>query len=183
VVTLVLGSADCLWPDVERSRALIGDRPFRTVACNAAAQEWPERLDHFATMHPEEMHLWLGERERRGYPGGFETWTRPYPYGMKHREKLCDHAIAGWAGSSGLLALGVAIETGGRRNILCGVPMDTRKHFNAGEWNAAEEYRERWTELADTLRLTTRSWSGWTRDLLGEPTAKWLDSEDVLLRR
>lgn len=175
-ITLVLGSADCLHDDMEASLALIGDRPYRVVACNQSVYEWSGRLDHFATMHPEEMAPWLEERARQGYPMGFETWTRPYPFGMKGREALCDHAIDGWKGSSGLLALGVAIETGGTHNLLCGIPMDTRAHFNTGAWNAAETYRERWVELQDTLRRTTRSWSGWTRELLGFPTPEWLEA-------
>lgn len=174
-ITLVLGSADCLDADIEKSLALIGDRPYRVVACNQAVFAWPGPLDHFATMHPEEMAPWLARREELGYPGGYETWTRVYPYGMKEREQLCDHAIAGFShASSGKLANEVAIQTGGTHNLLCGIPMDGRAHFNAGEWRAHESYREGWEEDQVRLRRTTRSWSGWTADLLGVPTAEWL---------
>lgn len=179
VITLVLGSAECLWPDIVAARELIGDRDFRVVACNAAIYEWPGKLDHVATMHPENLRVWENQRAARGYPDGYETWTRPYPFGLKDREKLCDHLLAGWAGSSGLLALGVAIETGGTRNLLCGIPMDQRPHFDAGAWRAAGTYRERWLELADELRKTTRSLSGWTRDLLGPPDREWTGAFDT----
>jgi hypothetical protein len=175
-ITLVLGSADCLHADIERARDLIGDRPYRVIACNQAVFAWPGPLAHFVTAHPEEMGPWLAKRAELGYSTDYETWTRPYPYGFEKRERLCDHVLGGiyHGGSSGLLALGVAIETGGTRNILCGIPMDTRPHFNAGEWTAAAIYRTRWEEKAHALRRTARSWSGWTAELLGEPDAAWL---------
>jgi len=126
VIALVLGSAECLHADIERARDLVDVDACMVVACNQAVAEWPGRLDHFATMHPEEMAPWLERRRGRGYPDGYETWTRPYPHGFKDRERMCDHVIGGWAdGSSGMLALGVAIENGGTRNLLCGIPMDT----------------------------------------------------------
>ena len=175
MIALVLGSAECLHADIERARKLVDVDTCMVVACNQAVAEWPGRLDHFATMHPEEMAPWLERRRGRGYPDGYETWTRPYPHGFKDRERMCDHVIGGWAdGSSGMLALGVAIENGGTRNLLCGIPMDTRDHFNAGAWNAAASYRDKWEAEAGELREATRSFSGWTAGLLGRPTPEWI---------
>lgn len=175
-IAVVLGGAACLEGDLAEARRLIDLDECSVVACNDAGIWWPGRLDHWATMHAEEMEMRRAKRAALGHPDGYRTWTRPYPFGMKERERMCDELISGYSGSSGLLAVGVAIETGHRRVMLCGMPMDTSEHFNrTGEWAAGPGYRPRWEEIADHLRRYCRSFSGWTRDLLGgPPTAEWL---------
>jgi hypothetical protein len=177
-VALVLGAADCLEADLARARTLIDPADCLIVACNDAGFLWPGRLDAWVTMHPEQLAGRVAERERRGHPGGFATWTRPYPFGMEERERLCDHVIgAPWTGgSSGLLTLGVALDPYRvRAALLCGMPMDERQHAVTGrEWLIAPKYREGWTLALGRIHADARSFSGWTAELLGEPDAEWL---------
>lgn len=174
MIALVLGGADSLFDDMRGAMALVDDPLI--VACNNAGF-MVERLDHWATLHPEELP-WREERRReRGYPGGYVTWTRPYPPGMKDRE--AGHRIlAGWqGGSSGLFAVGVALEVADRA-VLCGVPLDNRPHFDrVSGWATAEEYRDAWREKHDAMRGRIRSMGGWTADLLGVPTRAWIEGE------
>lgn len=176
-LAVVLGGADCLWEDVDALQQMTSLDAAVIVACNDAGYAWPGRLDHWATMHPEELDDRKAKREANGYPDGYETWTRPYPYGLKDREKMCDHVLDGWGGSSGLLAVGVALELGAPKVVVCGVPMDARPHFNReGEWGGATKYRDRWVEQRETMRGRVRSMSGWTKALLGGVTPEWLEA-------
>lgn len=177
MIALVLGGAATLAADLQAARRLVCPTECVIVACNDAGFEWPGRLDHWATLHPEELAHRIRVRAERGYPDGFETWTRPYPAGMKERERLVDHTLDGYDdGSSGLLALGVALHVGCHA-ILCGVPMDPVEHFNRdGEWSVAEKYRVGWEPLASDRRARiVRSMSGWTREVFGAPTHEWVD--------
>ncbi len=176
-LALVLGGADCLQDDLDQTFGLVELEECVVIAVNDAGVFWPHRLDHWVTMHPTELPHRIAQREERGYPGGFTTWTRPYPIGLKERERMCDRVLGGWNGSSGLVATGVALQELGLHTVLCGMPMDQRPHFNReGAWEAAPTYRERWVELHDQMAPVVRSWSGWTRERFGAPTAEWLDA-------
>lgn len=174
MIALVLGGADTLQSDLDQAAQLIDPHACTIVATNDAGVYWPSRLDHWVTMHPTELPHRMERRRKLGHPDGYTTWTRPYPHGMKDREKLCDRTISGYSGSSGLVAVGVAVETG-HHAILCGMPMDIRPHFNReGVWEKAETYRERWIELHAELAPLVRSFSGWTRERFGAPKKEWV---------
>lgn len=176
MTALILGGALCLEDDVRSASELVDPADCLVVAVNDAGFWWPGRLDHWVTMHAEE----LPERERiraeRGYPGGYKRWTRPYPPGMKQREDSVDELFGGWSGSSGLLAVGVALERlGADPVLLCGMPMDDRRHFNRkGRWDAAHRHRLGWLEYQDRMMGRVRSFSGWTAELLGVPSHDWI---------
>jgi hypothetical protein len=177
-VVVVLGGAACLWADVAALRTLTDPVRCTIVAVNDAGFLWPGRLDHWATLHPEELRWRAMRRQARGYPGGWRTWTCPAPLGPN------DYMLAGWGkGSSGLLGVGVAYEgLGLRRIVLCGVPMDGQGHAGrpTGGWAAWSSHRAAWLEKPE-LSGVVRSLSGWTREVFGAPTAEWLTEGGPLL--
>lgn len=81
------------------------------------------------------------------------------------------------SGSSGLFAVRVALELGFDRIVLCGVPMQKEQGRLDGivRWSGAEAFKKGWQQALPHLRDTTRSMSGWTKQLLGAPTAEWLN--------
>ena len=166
---LVLGSGACLWDDL---RAL-GSWGDIVLAVNEAAVAYPHRLDCFVTLHPEKLPKWTEERITRGGNADFETWT-----GM-HKQDLAQHAIGGWTnGSSGMLAVGVALEKGATRVVLCGVPMNPEPHFwDPKPWPACATHRKPWTDRLAKMQGRVFSMSGWTRELLGGPP--WLDLQEA----
>jgi hypothetical protein len=175
-VALVLGGALCLQDDLALAAQLVPLEECAVVAVNDAGFWYPGPLTAWVSMHAEEFP----ERERirsdRGYPGGYTRWTRPYPAGMKHLERHVDGLLGGWNGSSGLLGVGVAIvELGADPVMLCGIPLDDRAHFNRkGRWEGCYRYRLGWEERMTDLCGRVRSFSGWTREVLGEPTREWM---------
>jgi hypothetical protein len=163
---VVLGGADCLWDDL---RALDGP-PEIVVAVNNAGIVYPGRLDHWATMHAEEMPWREAKRRAKGYPGGYIRWTHPTAVGWDDHTETCDRFLDGWSdGSSGWFGVGVALEVADRA-ILCGIPMDERPHFDrVAGWDVADAYFREWEKRLDRVQGRVFSMSGRTRDLLGPP--------------
>jgi hypothetical protein len=166
VIAFVCGSASCLPDDLRAARALAS--PDLTVAVNAAATIVPS--EHLATMHPRNAPGWLAQRAAVGMVPPVSLWCPPgsAPHdGWRH--------APAWGGSSGLFGVAVAMELGADRIVLCGVPMDPTPHVDdAAPWIAAARYRYAWRVHEVALRASVRSLSGWTRGLLGAPTAAWL---------
>src|SRR5690606_41623878 len=107
----------------------------------------------------------------------FVTWG---PDNLRRR-RIADRYVRQWvSGSSGLLAMIVALDAlGCHRVALCGVPMDNRPHFRESRvhvpgkpWGAARTHRRAIERVLDRLRGRVRSMSGWTRDVLGEPSVE-----------
>lgn len=160
---LILGGADCLWCDLG---ALEVWKPDVVIATNDAIAAYPDRIDHAVTLHPEKLVRWRMERWKNRGNGDYETWSRPdTPDGV-------DRTLSGWSsGSSGMLAVGVALSVGADSVVLAGVPMQAgaAHFFDPSPWNDVWHHREAWEKRADELRGRVWSLSGWTRDLLGAP--------------
>lgn len=183
---LILGGADCLWEDVDRLGELLS-RPWPgiVIATNDAGVHWPGRLDHWVTLHPEKFERvcppgdtgeWLARRSARGHPGGFTTWSR-------RADHIVDRLLEGWnGGSSGLFAVAVAHHLGVSRAVLCGVPMDERRHFHEAHggrpWEWADKHWQVWLRHRERIAGWVRSMSGRTREQFGLPTLEWLEADD-----
>lgn len=179
-LALVLGGARTVWEDIETALDLTEVQGI--VACNDAGAAWPGDLDGWATLHGEHMARWAGDRAKAGYP--------PCPVILGHTERRAGRhypALTGTtefkfpgqtqSGSSGLFALKVAlVDLGFDKAILCGVPMEPAgKHFfDAREWRGAHAHKQGWKEALPEIASRARSMSGWTAELLGQPTEDWL---------
>lgn len=171
LTALVLGSANTLHDDSRAALAMFD--PDMVIACNHAARDWPGRLDHWATMHPDLLPSWIADRARQGHEPAGRYWHarhRIVPSGIEAT------AVESWGGSSGLLCVAVAFELGAERVVLAGVPLlKTAKHFNdQRNWEEARAYQQAWELKKPLLLGRVKSMSGWTRDLLGSPTEDWL---------
>lgn len=184
-VGLVLGGAAGVWLEVLRLEALIGRQwPGSVIAVNDAGVDWPRRLDAWATFHPEKFERvcppgdtgdWLARRERNGHSMQFSTWANRAAH-------IVDRTLASataTGGSSGLLAVEVAWRIGCERAVLCGVPMERRRHYHDahdGEpWKYAEKHWPPWEDAHEQLCDKLRSMSGRTARLYGYPTLEWLE--------
>lgn len=168
---LCLGAADCVWDDVAESEAILGERWWDiAVACNRAGVDWPHRLDHYVSLHPEKLlSIWAPQREADDY----ETWSDPNR--GERGAAPTDHHLENWGGSSGLFAVQVALEVGADRIVACGMPLNTQPHYHGrAEWDAYDAFRPAWERHVDDLRYV-RSMSGWTAELLGRPDTEWLE--------
>lgn len=181
----VLGGAECVWDDVSALSQLLG-RPWPgiTIAANDIGCVWPEPIDHWVTLHCNRMKGWEQVRKDNELPGGYTTWGGS-PNTVKKQGMDC--YVDGWrTGSSGLLAVGVALDgLGCTKVVLCGVPLTVSPHFKESvvhtpgeDWRSAEGHWNGWLRERKRFESRVRSMSGRTRHkLLGPPTMEWFNDE------
>src|SRR5690606_41187496 len=133
---LVLGGALSLFEDEAEARAM-GFEPDIIVATNHAGRDREGLVDHWCSFHVELFPLWLKERRAAGRPDPGQLWSchaRPAPKGLPRVRKA-----ANWRGSSGLLAVTVALELGATHVVCCGVPLRKEgEHYDKpGLWRDA----------------------------------------------
>jgi len=172
---VVLGGARGVWKELVAARKLFD--PDLVIATNHAGRDYDGMLDHWVSFHAELLPKWLQERRAANRPDPGRFWT------TKSRVKqpgspLELHRVENWGGSSGLLAVTVALELRCSHVLLCGVPLtrDGEHYDKGGPWIDASNYRRAWLSRVDEMRGIVRSMSGWTADTLGRPDADWIKS-------
>tara|TARA_R110002051_G_scaffold22502_5_gene58173 strand:+ start:735 stop:1286 length:552 start_codon:yes stop_codon:yes gene_type:complete len=179
-IALVLGGGACVWSDLEAALDL--GQFDGVVTCNDVTAAYPGRIDACASLHSSSWGGWLAERERRGQPRPGVVFGHTGAKGARltdQVDRFVDYRFPGQdrSGSSGLFALKVAlVDLGFDRAVLCGVPMTSgQKHFfDAHDWAGAQAHRIGWQQALPHIVDRARSMSGFTRELLGEPTEEWL---------
>jgi hypothetical protein len=175
----VIGGAASVFTDVRDSETLLGPEWWDTVvAANDVGCVWPHRLDHWCSLHANKLPKWTEERRKLGHPDGYLLWGRK---GKGGRDVDRDVAHRFGGGSTGLLAVSVALEVGATRIILCGVPM-TKSGYFAGSvvhpptktFSSADSHWRKWRLHSAELVRHVRSMGGRTRELLGAPDPEWL---------
>lgn len=171
---LILGSAASLPSDL----AALGDWPGVVMAVNRSGAFHPGRIDHWVSLHPDQLAGFMAERTVRGLPFDGLTWCqRTHPgTAVDLTPHRLDHS-----GSSGLFAVRIALDVlKARRVVLAGMPMDDSPHFYdpAGRRSGPSFvcYRPVWRAAASNeFSGRVRSLSGWTANLLGRPDPAWLE--------
>jgi len=174
---LILGGAESVWTEAREALKLF--RPDAIFAVKDMIEHWPGRIDYGISLHGDRLKQQLRNRFECGYPMGFENWSHQNtkggsPRGMRMPE--VDRVTQDWSGSSGLLAVKIALDEGFSRIVLAGIPMDgSGTHFvRKRQWNAAPQFQKAWRRNSHHLRGKVRSMGGWTADEFGRPTKEWL---------
>lgn len=180
IKALVLGGAANVWQDAEAARLLF--KPDLVIAVNTIGTVWTGQFDVWCSYHCGLLRTWRILRERNGLEPAKEHWTcAPNVPLDKDVQvfRMPDGKLLG--GSSGLVATYIALlEKKATHVVLAGVPMEpSGAHWDdkkRKEWADALPFRKHWEHRKNQL-IHVRSLSGWTRDLLGEPTKEWLEIE------
>ena len=172
--SLVLGGAACVYDDLKRAKALLGE-PDIIIAVKDIWVEYP-KVDHVATYHIERIPRELAKRRALGYEDPKCVWT--YQFFRHPKISLPVKYIRTTGGSSGYLGALVGLEVSDKV-VLAGVPMDpTMPHFHNRKygkpWKDGIAYLKQWHDNKTKLLGRVKSMSGFTKDLLGEPTLEWL---------
>lgn len=174
-VAFVLGGADTLGSDLERACAL-APLPDTIIATNHAGRDFSGVLPHWVTLHTEKMPEWIAEREAKGFSDAEQFWTSNTKTIPPEHKLLYNH-VPTRDGSSGLLAITVALHLGYRKIILCGVPLDKiAGHYDDPQpWMDAPRYRQAWLKYMPHMMGKVKSFTGWTNRKFGAPTEAWLN--------
>lgn len=188
-LALVLGGAACVWLDLAAlERTIKGEWPGVVVAANDVGVHWKRDLHHWCSLHPDKLTRsdprhrkrwsWLDQREQAG-GNTPELWARNNRFGIPNT--VADRFKGG---SSGLLAVEVALEVGATKVVLCGIPMSVQPHFAESidhgplPWRSADSHWRAWKTHITKLAPHVRSMSGRTKQTFGEPTADWILGEN-----
>ena len=126
----------------------------------------PFRIEYVATYHPTEIPKIKELRES----GGGNTDYKVISHEQRPDVDIFE-PFRPPSGSSALLGTLAAIRLGYNRIILCGCPLTGINEIDKSNY---ETFRAGWTALKKEVHNKVRSMSGWTRELLGEPSEEWL---------
>lgn len=166
---LVLGGAKDVLQEAEAAMCVM---EFDAVlAAKRVVEVYAGPLWAFATLHPDNAADSLRKRARAGYSDPQFVFANRSPANCQLTNL---RVTTDWGGSSGLFAVKCAVEAGFTRIVLAGVPLTPGPHFDKNDsWTYALNYRNNWRKHKEKYAHLTRSMSGWTREVLGEPTAQW----------
>ena len=165
---LIIGGAHCVFEDIEASQELF--LPDEIIVINDIGM-YIEEVDHWVTMHPEKMPIWLKQREDHGFVKP-KMWTTP----EKVEKGIVDgFSLVNSKGGGGILGVNLAKFLGASKIVLAGIPMTQNAHFNKGSgWIEATLYRQFWRGEKSYPKWV-KSMSGWTKEFYGLPTKEWLE--------
>lgn len=172
---LVIGSAACVWRDLDRYDWRHGNQD--RMGINDIIPFYPGWLKYGATLHTENLPWWYsGHAVRIKKMGGANTpiqihSTQPAP------EVSYVWPLHHDGGTSGIFGVIIGLLMGYDRIILAGIPCDDQPRFYEPSWEHHRQFGiqsvlEEWQRLAGIapwVREKIRSLSGRTRDIFGEP--------------
>ena len=172
---LILGRGEDVFKEAEAAHAL-GKIDF-TIATGPIAVDYAD-VDYWLWFHAELFPDFALRREKKGHPPVKEYWSVPYK-GRGRPAPGFNVQYFDWThgGSSGLVAVGLALkEKKADCVILAGIPMTAEggRYDDKKQWTEAVHHRVGWWNTLQMTRGKVKSFSGWTKELLGEPTAEWM---------
>lgn len=182
-VCLIMGDSKHVLDDIGAWYDMAeGIVPYDTMCLNFAAMVCPHKFEHYAAgdSHMKDMQAVakdLGDDVLK------HAWN---PTSIGFDIRWIRNGRGGWNGTTGNLALKIALALDYTRIVLAGCPMD-----NSGNWysdevpeddiKANKDHRHhlwKWMEIScRPIGKFVRSMSGNTRDLFGEPNRAWLCHE------
>lgn len=172
-ILIIVGSGRCVWEDLEKA-GMAKNQDHHIMALNDMIMHYPGPLEHAYSNDHTLIDTWVKARR----PTLVRDWGR-----IKHIHncRAGRHHVWPWPGhgSSGLNAVYTGLGLGYDRVWLCGIPLDDSGHYFDAPWiktNFNQEVADRdngpryWENAARRIfKGRVKSFSGRTRELLGEP--------------
>jgi hypothetical protein len=202
---LIIGGGGNVWAEIKEFYSLIGrdfensadfDDDTPIIAVNDIGAFFKPRLSHLVSWHEEILAPTIALRKPHSCnPSHTYTHTNQHiadsgrdikdfevPNGSLFRKAdFAWHFEQGIGGTSGLMAVMVALAIGFTRVVIAGIPLDDKPHFWAPAWESVPQFKSQtqittWCEARDIwLKDRVRSMGGRTRQWLGYPSKEWLD--------
>ena len=176
---VVAGCASCVWDDIDKIELNKKD----VLAVNDIGL-YLFRITHWASCHPVIINSGSAiRRVRLDHCRREDSFLSHIP-DYSSNEGLADFiwTIPQLQGTSGMFGTLIGLYLGYSKIILAGIPLDSSPHFYAQKSKYSNFDREgihkSWKKINDLIfEDKVRSLSGWTRELLGEPTKEWLNGK------
>jgi hypothetical protein len=169
----IIGIAPCLEEDLENLFQIANKDQFDFIGVGLDSSDRVNfDLKHMATYHPEDIAEF--EQRRKRFKGNLDYIVHSHqmaPGVHKLWPLVAKHPLSG---SSAFLACQVAVGLEYDKIVLCGCPM-SGKNLNAPSKSGYDVFQKGWEKHAFMLEDRVRSMSGFTKELLGEPTKSWLE--------
>lgn len=162
---LICAGARSVWDDLKAFAEKFHGKPD-VMAVNDFGMFYPSHLEHWFSLHGEQLPGWCAVRE-----------FHHTPVMHRHTTKTQRHGIP-WAvpmmGTSSLSGVYVGLALGYDRIVLCGAPLNDEAHFFDPPWVATnfsnEGAHDIWQRAnRDIFEGRVSSMSGVSREILGAP--------------
>jgi hypothetical protein len=163
-VLFILGSAPCMTRDMGCAEELLYSKTkYEVMVIGLTSMKmYYGPVKYVATYHPDQI------QEIRN----ISHWPVKI---ISHKKGESGADIyephVGKTGSSALLGVRAGIRLGFTHIILCGCPL-LGKNAQGKRYN--KMFSPGWMDAYETIKNHVRSMSGWTMELLGNPTEEWL---------
>lgn len=174
---VILGGAPCIWDDL--AQVTLDDVDY--LAINFTGFFAHRNIRHWANRHPEDLPHYVAlyqetycptESDNANY-NFFAHLFRSHVYTHAPQDAEVNWQFVQEKGSSAMFAVQVGLALGYAPIWLAGVPLDNSGRFGSPPWitsfDYAGHYQEAWQDALPLLQGRVKSFSGWTRELLGMP--------------
>jgi len=176
-VALIVGCAPCWEDDLNRFKTICSEFDVFAIGLDCP---YKEEIKYFVTYHIEDIEAY--KRKRTGDYKIISHTNDFIKYSRERRKKpewantnvdiVYPHQAP--SGSSSLLGTKAALfKLGYNKVVLIGCPMDTGSIENKAK--SYSVFRKGWLYFKSDLVGKVKSMSGWTKELLGEPTKGWVE--------
>ena len=163
---LIIGRAPCWEEDLKNIESIIGIK-YDIVAVGEDCP-YEGHVDYLATYHHNGIPLYKKSREEKGLNTDYKVVSHLQPKNEKDRvDYICKYEPP--SGSSALLGTLMSLQLGYTKIVLVGCPLEGKNNHG----HSYSVFRIGWKEKYDYIKDYVRSMSGWTKELLGEPTKEW----------
>jgi len=177
-VALIVGCAPCWEDDLNQFKTICSEYDVFAIGLDCP---YKEEIKYFVTYHIEDIEAY--KRKRTGdykiisHTNDFIKYSRERRKKPKWANTNVDIVYPHQApsGSSSLLGTKAALfKLGYNKVVLIGCPMDTGSIENKAK--SYSVFRKGWLYFKSDLVGKVKSMSGWTKELLGEPTKGWVET-------
>ena len=177
-VAAIIGCAPCWENDLNQFKSICNDFDVFAIGLDCP---YKEEIKYFVTYHIEDIEAY--KRKRTGDYKIISHTNDFIKYSRERRKKpewantnvdiVYPHQAP--SGSSSLLGTKAALfKLGYNKVVLIGCPMDTGSIENKAK--SYSVFRKGWLYFKSDLVGKVKSMSGWTKELLGEPTKGWVET-------
>ena len=181
-IAVMIGCALCWEEDLNRLRSLCLDFDIFAVGLDCP---YKGKIDYLVTYHIEDIEEYKNKRTKESLSTDYKVISHTddfKKYGKERNQKVrwtnvnidIVYPHEKPSGSSSLLGAKAALfKLGYDKVVLVGCPMDVGNVENKKK--SYTMFQKGWLYFKKDLAGKVKSMSGWTKELLGEPTKEWVE--------